>query len=85
MIPGMYKCPLNWTQEYYGYLMADRSTNSHHRSTFECVDVAPETVAGGGQGYQDSTQLYFVEPRCGNLPCPPYEEEKEMTCAVCTR
>ena len=84
MIPGTYMCPLSWIREYYGYLMAERSHNLHHRSTFECVDVASETVAGG-QGYQASAQLYHVEPRCASLPCPPYEEEKEMTCAVCTR
>ena len=84
MIPGRYTCPQCWTREYYGYLMAERSHNSHHRSTFECVDAAPETVTGG-QADQNGALFYHVEPRCGSLPCPPYEEHKEMTCAVCTR
>jgi hypothetical protein len=85
MIPGKYSCPQNWTREYYGYLMSERSSEAHKgRSTYECVDVAPETVAGGG-GFTNGAILYHVEPRCGSLPCPPYEEEKEMTCAVCTR
>ena len=82
MIPGRYTCPQSWTREYYGYLMAERY--SHHRSTFECVDAAPETVTGG-QADQNGAMFFHVEPRCGSLPCPPYEEHKEMTCAVCTR
>ena len=82
MIPGKYTCPPNWTREYYGYLMAERY--SHHRSTFECVDATPETVTGGHAGL-NGILFYHVEPRCGSLPCPPYEQEKEMTCVVCTK
>ena len=76
MISGRYSCPTGWTREYYGY--------SHHRSRYECVDVSPETVAGGGTNH-DGALFYHVEPRCGSLPCPPYVEEKELTCAVCTK
>ena len=82
MIPGKYTCPQNWTREYYGWLMAEY--HNHHRSTFECVDSVPETIAGGGGIYYGALFLH-VEPRCGSLPCPPYETHKEMTCAVCTR
>ena len=64
--------------------MAERAFTTHYRSTFECVDVTPETVPGG-QDNLEGALFYHVEPRCGSLPCPPYEEEKEMTCAVCTR
>ena len=85
MIPGTYICPSNWTREYYGYLMTERSHPSHKgRTTFECVDVAPEVVAGG-HANNEGVLFYHVEPRCGSLPCPPYEPEKEVTCAVCTR
>ena len=85
MIPGTYSCPPNWTREYYGYLMAKRSHPAHKgRSTFECVDVGAET-APGGEECDGGVLFYHVEPRCGSLPCPPYEKEKEMTCAVCTR
>ena len=82
MIPGRFTCPNNWTREYYGYLMAERY--NHQRSTFECVDVSPET-RNGGQSNHNGAVFYPVEPRCGSLPCPPYEEQKEMTCVVCTR
>ena len=82
MIPGKYTCPRKWTREYYGYLMAEH--HGHHRSTFECMDVDAETEISG-VGDQNGALFYHVEPRCGSLPCPPYEQEKEMTCAVCTR
>ena len=85
MIPGTYICPSSWTREYYGYLMAERSHPGHKgRTTFECVDAAPEFVPGGFTD-QNGVIFYHVEPRCGSLPCPPYEEQKEVTCAVCTR
>ena len=84
MIPGKYTCPQNWTREYYGWLMAERSHQGHYRSTFECVDASPETIAGGGADHNGAL-FYHVEPRCGSLPCPPCEPQKEMTCVVCTR
>ena len=84
MIPGRYTCLPNWTREYHGYLMTERSHEGHRRSTFQCVDFEAETTSGG-QGYQSGGYFYHVEPRCGSLPCPPYEEEKEMSCVVCTR
>ena len=58
--------------------------HNHHRSTYECMDVSPETI-GGGQNYQDGVLFYHVEARCGSLACPPYEETKELTCAVCSK
>ena len=85
MIPGTYICPQSWRLEYYGFLMAERSWPSHKgRTTFECVDASAETTSSG-QANQNGAGFFFVEPRCGSLPCPPYEEEKEMTCAVCSR
>ena len=81
MIPGTYICSQTWTREYYGWLMSER--HSHHRSTFECVDSAPETTISG-HATQYGAIFIHVEPRCGSMPCPPYEEEKEMTCSLHT-
>ena len=81
-VPGTYECPPNWTREYYGYLMTERY--NHHRSTFECVDAKPERAISGHANHNGAL-FYVVEPRCGSLPCPPYDQQKEMTCAVCTR
>ena len=81
MIPAKYTCPQNWTREYHGFLMSSRY--NQQRSTFECVDESPETI--GSATSHNGALFYHVEPRCGSLPCPPYEQEKEMACVVCTR
>ena len=55
------------------------------RTLFECVDDQPESVPGLN-GEDDSNALYYhVEATCNSLSCPPYDSEKELTCAVCTR
>ena len=83
MIPARYSCPIGWTREYYGFLMSERST--HHRTQYLCVDrsltVLPNTLRKDRRGLE----FFPVEGRCGSLPCPPYEETKELTCAVCTK
>jgi hypothetical protein len=82
MIPGQYTCPTGWTREYHGYLVSEH--HQHKRSTYECMDVAPETIIGGSRN-QDGALFYHVEARCGSLSCPPYENTKELTCAVCSK
>ena len=82
MVPGTFECPSRWTREYHGYLMTER--HNHHRSTFECVDLEAQKAIGG-HANRDGALFYFVEPRCGSMPCPPYDQVREMTCAVCTR
>ena len=82
MIPGTYKCPSSWNEEFHGFLMS--AHYSHHRATFECVD-ADAKKALAGHANANGALFYFVEPRCGSLPCPPYEQEKELSCVVCTR
>ena len=37
MIPAKLTCPTNWTPEYTGYLMSERS--NHRPATYECVDA----------------------------------------------
>ena len=84
MIPAKYTCPKNWTTEYYGYLMAERNHAHHYRSQFTCVDELFKPIIGTSHSH-DGLLFHFVEGRCGSLPCPPYEETKELTCAVCTK
>ena len=84
MMPTKYTCPSNWTTEYYGYLMAERSHAVHSRSLFLCVDKSLASVLGSTYDH-DGLTFYPIEGRCGSLPCPPYEETKELTCAVCTK
>ncbi len=62
------------------------SANQGHnaRTQFVCVDGNAEGTIGS-QSDQDGALLYFAESKCGSLPCPPYADGKELTCAVCTK
>ena len=82
MIPGKYTCPTGWETEYYGYLTAEYY--SFTRSFYTCVDDAMKQVPGS-IGFQDGTLFSPVEVKCKSRLCPPYEETKELTCAVCTK
>ena len=82
MIPGKTTCPSSWTQEYNGYLMAERY--NHHRGMYECVDQHPDTVPGGAGG-QGGATFYHVEAHCTGIACPPYTGGRELACAVCTK
>ena len=82
MLPAKTSCPSNWIREYYGYLIAAHHT--HHRTTFECLDKYPEHVPGQA-GDTDGAMFYQVEAVCHGLACPPYDRQKELTCAVCTK
>ena len=84
MVPAKYTCPTGWTREYYGYLMAEHY-NNHHRSQYTCMDVALKPATGSAVTNHNGLLFYFVEGRCGSLPCPPYDETKELSCAVCTK
>ena len=56
---------------------------NHYRSQFTCIDTAFKPVTGSSAG-KHSLLFYFVEGRCGSLPCPTYVETKELSCTVCT-
>ena len=47
-----------------------------------CVDAAPE--AAGSVGSSNGNLWYPTESECGSLPCGPYVQDRELTCAVCT-
>ncbi len=82
MIPAKTQCPPSWTLEYAGYLLT--GYNDGHRSTFECVDKDPECVPGSVAN-TDPAVLYHTEATCDELPCPPYDPQKKLTCVVCTK
>ena len=82
VVPAWDYCPSGWTLEYSGYLMTERYT--HYRNTIECVDKDPESIAGSAAGVNGAL-FYHVEATCNGLPCPPYDPQKELTCAVCTK
>ena len=81
MIPARRQCPGQWTLEYSGYLMTER--NSHNTGTYECVDR--DSVPAPGFPNDTNGGFYHVEADCTGLPCPPYNAEDPLTCAVCTQ
>jgi len=83
MIPARNDCPSGWTEEYHGYLMADHYSHKHSTS-FICIDGEADFVHGS-HASNNGALLYLVEARCGSLPCLPYVEGRELTCAVCTK
>ncbi len=89
MIPAKAFCPRGWTREYYGYLMTEHKGIEKEgwirgRTMFECIDKDPEAVPGSYRT-EHGVLFYHVEASCNGLPCPPYDETKELNCVVCTR
>lgn len=83
MIPARNLCYDDWRLEYSGYLMAGHQI---HKGRFEyvCVDESPEADPAGYRN-ENGALFYNVEGVCGSLPCPPYVQRREITCAVCTK
>ena len=82
MIPAQSSCPSGWTREYYGYLMAEHKIR--RRTMFECVDLNMEPVPGS-VGHTTGGHLEHVEAACSGIPCPPYNNYKELNCVVCSK
>ena len=82
MIPAQTTCPNSWTTEYVGYLMAEYY--KHARNVYECVDRNPESIPGSGSNI-DGTLFLLVQGTCTGLPCPPYVNNRVITCVVCTK
>ncbi|XP_048241162.1 uncharacterized protein LOC124124585 [Haliotis rufescens] len=83
MVPARNACFPQWHLEYKGYLFGGATRHSGS-SDYVCVDEDPESIKGG-HANKDEHLLYLVESICGSLPCPPYVNGWEMTCAVCTK
>jgi len=82
MLPAKYTCPKGWTREYFGYLMSEAF--NHHRTTFSCVDFSFTPVADSQTNW-NGMLFYTIEAVCGAIQCPPYDRQKELSCAVCTK
>ena len=84
MIPGTTACPQSWTEEYEGYLMAQKEVHKHNK-VYECVDTEGEAVHGG-KASADGALMYVVGAACyTGLPCPPFVANRPITCVVCTK
>ena len=84
MIPAKTLCPSTWTLEYSGYLMSAYKGDSDYRTMFECVDKNPDSIPGSASDINGAL-FHHAEAACTGIPCPPYDPQKELTCAVCTK
>jgi hypothetical protein len=82
MLPGSQSCPAGWTAMYAGYLMSTHYTQTKNEHI--CVDR--NAVGMGSSNFETGTYLYPTESMCGgSLPCGPYVNYREVTCAVCAK
>lgn len=84
MSPATTKChDDSWTFEYNGYLMS--GGRGHQRATFICVDKEPQAV--DGQDNNGNGELIFhTSIDCHNFgSCPPYRNNAELACVVCSK
>ena len=59
--------------------------NGHIGGVEYWSDKNPESVPGLNSGSNPAAYFYLVEPLCNGLSCALYDDEKELTCVVCTR
>ena len=83
-VPAKTQCPSTWTLEYSGYLMSEARWNSYSRTMYECIDKNPDSVPGSASS-TNGALFHHVEANCNGMLCPPYDPQKELTCAVCTK
>nr|KAG5709396.1 hypothetical protein BaRGS_029245 [Batillaria attramentaria] len=82
MFPGKNECPTGWRLEYTGHLMA--GYHGHASATeYLCMDSAEEYEPESSADHNGKT-FYYVLSQCGSLNCPPYEQDKVLTCCVCS-
>ena len=84
MIPAKITCPSLWTEEYEGYLMAERHLHARN-AVFECVDKNAESVPGSYANIEGALFQHVIATCGTGLPCPPYVTTKTITCVVCTK
>ena len=82
MIPGRKSCFAGWKKEYDGMIAS--GAYSQAASSFICVDAQP-TYTSGGSRNNDDNLIYVTAMKCGSLPCPPYKDNLEVFCVVCSK
>lgn len=82
MIPARKTCFPGWKEEYRGIIVS--GAFSHNPSMFICLDANPEFVPGGHRSNDDHL-LYITRMKCGSLSCPPYKDNLQVYCVVCSK
>ncbi|XP_063443021.1 short-chain collagen C4-like [Mytilus trossulus] len=82
MIPGRKSCYNGWHSEYNGFLMSEHKT--YNNKDFICMDGHAKPFDSRSSG-ENGALLYPVRAKCGSLRCPPYKDNTEVLCTVCTK
>lgn len=82
IIPGRNTCYKGWNSEYHGYLMSDHK--SYYKRDYACVDINAEPL-DNKNGDENGALFYAIRTQCGSLRCPPYTNEADVLCVVCTK
>ena len=83
-VPAQYTCPNRWSMEYNGYLMTEGEYSDRQRKSTLCVDKDAEAVPGSNAN-NDPSLVYLMKATCDGLPCPPYNTNSVLPCAVCSK
>ena len=82
MIPGRKFCFAGWKKEYDGIIASGAYV--YASSSFISVDAHPTYTPGGSRNNNDNV-IYVTAMKCGSLPCPPYTDNLEVFCVVCSK
>ncbi|KAK7095073.1 hypothetical protein V1264_006533 [Littorina saxatilis] len=82
MVPATLTCPPGWTPHYTGHLASEH--REHYGGEHICLDGSPEDDSSLVRN-DDGLLFYLVVTVCGSLPCPPYINDKVVTCVVCSK
>ena len=84
MITGRPDCgESGFDLQYKGFLASNNHGGNQIRGEYVCLDEAPEGRPGGSGNNNDGV-IHPVQVGCGSIPCAPYVDGFELTCAVCT-
>ncbi|KAK7504447.1 hypothetical protein BaRGS_00004313 [Batillaria attramentaria] len=83
MVPGTLTCPSGWVTQYTGHITATHYAYKG-ASEFLCLDGQPEEREHSN-GHERAAFFEYALTVCGSLPCPPYQNGKVITCAVCSK
>ena len=86
MVPGTDQCPGGWTLEYAGWLVSEYSGHKG-RTMYVCLDKDAEALRGE-EASTNGALMYHAVTDCNaryGIPCPPYVNEKDLACVVCTK
>ncbi|OWF51102.1 hypothetical protein KP79_PYT25630 [Mizuhopecten yessoensis] len=84
MIPARTTCYSGWTKAFSGSLAAGYYGHIA-ASQYVCVDENAHPLAGGADRNDNGILFLGVKAFCGSLRCPPYEQDKFISCVVCMK